>query len=216
MTDSKQDTPRTVKLLLVDDHAVVRLGIMQALELHDEIQIIGTASTGEEAIAFVQKNKPDVVLMDYMMPGMTGVQATPHLLEIDSGIRILIFSGNDDKRYAAEALDAGAYGFISKSGEMDELALAICQVADGDHYLEPDMAKQLTVTSESSACFQALSDQELEVAMLLASGETTSGVMETLNLDADEVHDIRSRLLRKLGLRNSVELAHFMLHRGEL
>ena len=215
MTEAQPTKPGAVKVLLVDDHAVVRLGIKQALDKEPLVQIIGTASSGEEAIEFVQTNKPDVVLLDYMMPDLNGIQTMIYLHDTDPEIKVIIFSGNADKHIASNALDAGAYGFISKSCETNELARAICLVDAGEHYLEPEMAKILATTNEDSARFEALSDQELEVARLLSAGESTGDIAETLKLDSMVVSDIRTRLLQKLGLKNAAGLVHFMQQRGE-
>jgi len=216
MNKAQPSKPGAVKVLLVDDHAVVRLGIKQALDKESLVQIIGTASSGEGAIEFVKENKPDVVLLDYMMPDLNGIQTMIYLHDVDPDIKIIIFSGNADKHNASKALDAGAYGFISKSCETNELARAICLVDAGEYYLEPDMAKILATTNEDSARFEALSDQELEVARLLASGESTGDIAETLKLDSTIVSDTRTRLLQKLGLKNAAGLVHFMQQRGEL
>lgn len=211
-----KNKPAKIRLLVVDDHAVVRLGIEQALKDQSGIKIIGTASNGEEAIDFAQDESPDVILMDCTMPGMSGLQAMQSLLEIDTDIKIIMFSETTGKRHAREAIDAGAYGYLSKSNDPDEIATAIYAVHDDEFYLDENLAKRIASTDEDSARMQALSEREVEVAMLLASGESTSGIVEILNMDASDVYKIRSELLKILGLKNSVELAHFMLSRGEL
>ena len=216
MSEAQLSKPGAVKVLLVDDHAVVRLGIKQALDKEALVQVIGTASSGEEAIEFVKENKPDVILLDYMMPNLNGIQTMIYLHDIDPDIKVIIFSGNADKHNAGKALDEGAYGFISKSCETNELARAICLVDAGETYLEPDMAKLLATTNEDSARFTALSDQELDVARLLASGESTGDISEILKLDSTIVFEIRAKLLQKLDLKNTAGLVHFMLNRGEL
>ena len=208
--------PDTIKLLVVDDHAVVRLGIEQALKSQTGIHIIGTVADGEAAITFAKTNKPDVVLLDYSMPGMDGLQTMHGLHEIDADIKVIIFSESTGKRHARDAIDAGAYGYLSKSNDPDEIATAIYAVHDDEFYLDENLAKRIATTDEDSARMQTLSEQETEIAMLLASGESTSGIVEILKLDATDVYKIRSEILNKLGLKNSVELAHFMLSRGEL
>jgi DNA-binding NarL/FixJ family response regulator len=216
MSEAQPSKPGAVKVLLVDDHAVVRLGVKQALDKEALVQVIGTASSGKEAIEFVKENKPDVILLDYMMPDLDGIQTMIHLHDIDPDIKVIIFSGNAVKRNAGKALDEGAYGFISKSCEANELARAICLVDAGETYLEPDMAKLLATANEDSARFTALSDQELEIARLLASGESTGDISEILKLDSMVVFEARAKLLQKLGLKNTAGLVHFMLNRGEL
>jgi len=216
MSEIQPAKPGAVKVLLVDDHAVVRLGIKQALDKEPLVQVIGTASSGEEAIEFVKETKPDVILLDYMMPDLNGIQTMIYLHDIDPEIKVIIFSGNADKYNASKALDGGACGFISKSCQTNELARAICLVDAGDTYLEPEMAKILAITNEDSARFDALSDQELEIARLLASGESTGDIAGILKLDSTIVSSIRTQILQKLGLKNVAGLVHFMLNRGEL
>jgi len=216
MSEIQPTKPGAVKVLLVDDHAVVRLGIKQALDKEALVHVIGTASSGEEAIEFVKESKPDVILLDYMMPDLNGIQTMIYLHDMDPDIKVIIFSGNADKHNASKALDAGAHGFISKACETNELARAICLVDTGETYLEPEMAKILAITNEDSARFEALSDQELAIARLLASGESTGDIAETLKIDSTVVSSIRTEILQKLGLKNVAGLVHFMLNRGEL
>jgi len=205
-----------IKIMLVDDHEVVRLGIAQALDSYNETQVVFAAANGEEAIAFAKENMPDVVLMDNMMPGLNGIETMQRLHELNPDIPVIFFTSNTDRRAARKALDAGARGFVSKSSNTHELTQAICQIYAGECYVEPDVARELDITSEGSACFQALSDRELEVAKLLASGTSTYKTAKMLNIDTSTVYTIRSRMLKKLGLTSLVELTHFMLERGEL
>ena len=207
---------KTIKVLLVDDHAVVRLGISQALQAHKEISVVGSAGNGDEALELVKTGHPDVIVMDYMMPGMNGIETMRHVHEINRNIKVIMFTANTNRRNVREAIDAGALGYISKNTEAHALVEAIKTAFTGECYLGPEILQQITTTDEDSARFHSLSDQENEVAMLLASGESTSGIVEITRLDATEVYRIRASILEKLGLRNSVELAHFMLGRGEL
>ena len=207
---------KTIKVLLVDDHAVVRLGISQALHAHKEISVVGSAGNGDEALELVKTGHPDVIVMDYMMPGMNGIETMRHVHEINRNIKVIMFTANTNRRNVREAIDAGALGYINKNTEAHTLVEAIKTAFTGECYLGPEILQQITTTDEDSARFHSLSDQENEVAMLLASGESTSGIVEITRLDATEVYRIRASILEKLGLRNSVELAHFMLGRGEL
>ena len=207
---------KTIKVLLVDDHAVVRLGISQALQAHKEISVVGSAGNGDEALELVKTGHPDVIVMDYMMPGMNGIETMRHVHEINRNIKVIMFTANTNRRNVREAIDAGALGYINKNTEAHALVEAIKTAFTGECYLGPEILQQITTTDEDSARFHSLSDQENEVAMLLASGESTSGIVEITQLDATEVYRIRASILEKLGLRNSVELAHFMLGRGEL
>ena len=205
-----------ITTLLVDDHAVVRLGISQALDAREDISIVGTAGSGEEAIEQARSLHPNVILMDFTMPGMNGLEAMRRIHEIDTSIKVIIFTANANRKNARNAIDAGAMGFLSKSVDTDTLAEAVKAVQSGECFLDPEMLQQITTTDEDSARFHSLSDQENEVAMLLASGESTSGIVDIMKLDATDVYRIRASILEKLGLKNSVELAHFMLGRGEL
>lgn len=215
---------RTIRVLLVDDHPIVRRGLHHVLRDEAYIEVIGEAATGDEALARTHQLKPDVVVMDLTMPGLNGVEATRSVRAQCPESRVLILTMHDDPESLREVLRAGASGYVTKGMVAEELALAIAAVASGSFYVDPSMAGKLVQgvldtsdePAESSPDEVRLSERETQVARMAALGHTNREIAETLDVSVKTVETYRTRLKEKLGLRNRAELVQYAISRGWL
>ncbi|MCL4370841.1 MAG: response regulator transcription factor [Chloroflexi bacterium] len=207
-----------IRILLADDHAVLRAGIRALLELQPDFQVVGDASDGAQAIAAVRALLPDVVLMDLGMPGMDGLAATRQIKEISPNTRILILTQHENKEYVLPALKVGASGYVLKRSEGDELLNAVRTVHAGGTFLDPSVAgliaEEVRRGSSAQDPYETLSDREREVLLLLAQGKTHKQIGETLFISAKTVDFHRTNLLRKLGLSSRADLTRYAVRRG--
>lgn len=211
----------TLRILLVDDHAIVREGLKRLIAGQPDIEIVGEASDGHEAIAAVTTLQPDVVMMDVSMPGLSGVDATRELVRICPRIRILALTVHEDEAYAREFLQAGAAGYLLKRAPTDELIRAIRAVADGQIYLDPRIANRIVSTliepqRLTTAATVELSDREKEVMRLIALGYANKEIAARLDLSVKTVETYKSRSMEKLGLRSRVDIVRLAMERGWL
>lgn len=193
-----------IKILLVDDHAIVREGYRRLLESEPGVLIVGEASDGSQACQSARALHPDVVVMDIALPGMSGIEATRRLLKEQPRLRVLIFSMYDDAIYASRALEAGALGYLSKVSAPEVLVKAIYAVSRGEFYLSSDVAANI---GRSAAQLDALTPRQLEVLRLLAQGETIKSISEKLGLSEKTIANQQWAIRAKLGARNSAQLA---------
>lgn len=210
-----------LRILLVDDHAVVREGLKRLIAGQSDIEIVGEASDGHEAIAAVSNLQPDVVMMDVSMPGMSGVEATRELLTRCPRTRILALTVHEDEAYAREFLQAGAAGYLLKRAPTDELIRAIRAVAGGQIYVDPRIASRLVSTliepqRITTAATVELSDREKEVMRLIALGYANKEIAAQLDLSVKTVETYKSRSMEKLGLRSRVDIVRLAVERGWL
>lgn len=197
------------KILLVDDHAVVRQGYRRLLEDESGIQVIGEASNAAQACERARSLGPDVVVMDIALPGPSGIEATRRMLKDQPHLRILMFSMYDDAIYAHRALEAGALGFLSKASAPEVLVQAIYAVSRGERYVSPDVATNMarSAAQPGKSEIEALTRREFEVLRLLVQGETVRSISEKLALSEKTVANHQSAIREKLGARNSAQLA---------
>ena len=212
---------RPIRILIVDDHAIVRAGIRALLQLYSDFQVVGEAAEGHEAIRRVRETKPDVVLLDIAMPGMDGITATREICTAYPGARVLILTQHEHKEYLMSALRAGAAGYILKRAPDDTLAQAIRTVHGGGKYLDPLLSHVLVDnlvgdTGNEGNALSALTEREREVLVLLAQGKTYQEIANTLFISVKTVDFHRANLMRKLGLTNRAELVRFALEHGLL
>jgi len=193
-----------IKILLVDDHAIVREGYRRLLESEPSILIVGEASDGSQACQSARALHPDVVVMDIALPGMSGIEATRRLLKEQPRLRVLIFSMYDDAIYASRALEAGALGYLSKVSAPEVLVKAIYAISRGEFYLSSDVAANI---GRSAAQLDVLTPRQLEVLRLLAQGETIKSISEKLGLSEKTIANQQWAIRAKLGARNSAQLA---------
>jgi two-component system, NarL family, invasion response regulator UvrY len=198
-----------IKILLVDDHAIVREGYRRLLESEPGMRIIGEASDAERAYQFARALRPDVVVMDIALPGVSGIEATCRLIKEQPRLRVLIFSMYDDAIYASRALAAGALGYLSKVSAPEVLVKAIHAVSRGESYLSSDVAANIGRSAAQAAGSEidALTPRQLEILRLLVQGETIKSIGETLGLSEKTVANQQWAIRAKLGARNSAQLA---------
>lgn len=212
-----------IKILLVDDHAVVRMGLKMLLNTNPEMEVIGEASEGNEGIKKAQKLKPDVVVMDLSMPhGKDGLTATTELKKLMPEINILILTMHDDEEYLFRAIQGGASGCILKSAPHDELISAIESVAKGDAYLHPSAQKRLMeeylagVKYDGNDIYNLLSDREKEVLTLIAKGYSNKEIAEQLVISVKTVETHKGKVMEKLQMKTRPELVEYAIKKGLL
>ena len=199
-----------VTLLLIDDHFVVRSGLVASLELEDDLKVVGEADRGEDASKLFAKKKPDVVLMDLQLPGMSGIEATAALLAEHPDARILIFStfARDDE--IQTALKAGALGYLQKSSSRDALLAAIRAVANGERSLPPEIAQRL----HDRLGEPEITPREREILTLVTQGNANKEIAATLGIGEDTVKQHVSRILMKLKVNDRAQATAEAIRRG--
>lgn len=207
-----------INVMLVDDHAVVRMGFKMLLETDPDIKIIAEAESGEQAITKFVEFKPHVVVMDITMPGIGGLEAIERILAKDSHARILVLSAHEDSVHPKRVLNAGAMGYLTKRSAAEELIKAIRTVASGKKYLEASVAQQMAIQqlSGDQNPVDVLSPREFEVFMALAKGETTKEIADTLFLSERTVGTHLYNIKQKLNAKNSAEIALIAMRSGLL
>lgn len=198
-----------IKILLVDDHAIVREGYRRLLESEPSMRIVGEASDASQACQSARALRPDVVVMDIALPGISGIEATRRLLKEQPQLRVLIFSMHDDAIYASRALEAGALGYLSKVSAPEVLVKAIYAVSRGEPYLSSDVAANIGRSAAQSvrSDIDALTPRQLEVLRLLVQGETIKSISEKLGLSEKTIANQQWTIRAKLGATNSAQLA---------
>lgn len=209
----------TTKILVVDDHAVVRSGLRMLLDDQDDLEVVGEAVDLRSAVFETRALKPDVILMDIVMPGADGIEATAAVLKEAPDAKVLVLSMQDDARYVHEAFAAGASGYVLKEAAHAELVGAVREVAGGGRYVHPKLgARLIAAQAEERAKAEAdpLSDREREVLRLLALGHTNQEIAKRLYLSVRTVETHRAHILQKLRLENRAELVRYALEQGLL
>lgn len=206
----------TIRVMLVDDHAVVRMGFKLLLEADLAIQVVAEAESGEQAIKLYQEHKPNVVIMDITMPGMGGLEAIDRIRAKDEAARILVLSAHEDSVHPKRVLNAGAMGYLTKRSAAEELIKAIHTVAAGKMYLEANVAQQMAIQQISGQQnpVDVLSDREFEVFMALAKGKSTNEIADVLCLSPRTVGTHLYNIKQKLNANNSAELALIAMRSG--
>ena len=203
-----------IRVVTVDDHAVVRSGLRLVLEAEDDIEVVAEAGTMRDAVFAVRREKPDVVLMDLVMPGGSGIDATPAVLKEAPEAKVLVLSMQDDPVYVREAFAAGASGYVLKEAADTELVQAVREVAAGGRYVHPALGARLAVAEveeQRRAEEDPLSDREREVLRLLALGHTNQEIAKTLYLSVRTVETHRAHIMQKLRLSSRAELVRYAL-----
>ena len=206
----------SIKAMLVDDHAVVRMGFRLLLQNTPDIEVIAEAESGEEACRLYAENKPDVVVMDLSMPGIGGMEALNRIRAKNPEARILVLSAHDDAMHPKRVLEAGAAGYLSKRSAPEALIEALRQVAQGKVFLEPGIAQQLAVnqlTGQQNPV-DVLSPREFEVFKLLAQGKSVAEIAELLFLSPRTVGTHLYNIKQKLNASNSAEIALIAMRAG--
>ena len=208
-----------IRVLIVDDHAVLRSGLHLLLDAQSDIEVVGEAGDVKEAVFEARDKKPDVVLMDVVMPGQTGIEGVPLVLKEAPEAKVLVLSMQDDPRYVHEAFAAGAAGYILKEAVDAEVVGAIQRVASGDHYVHPALgARLIAAEAEEKAREEAdpLSDREREVMRLLALGHTNQEIAKMLYISVRTAETHRAHIMQKLRLSTRAELVRYAIDQGLL
>jgi two-component system invasion response regulator UvrY len=207
-----------INVMLVDDHAVVRMGFKMLLETDADIKVVCEAESGEQAIQRYVEFKPHVVVMDITMPGIGGLEAIERILAKDSAAKILVLSAHEDSVHRKRVLNAGAMGYLTKRSAAEEMIKAIRVVASGKKYLEAGVAQQMAIQqlSGDQNPVDVLSPREFEVFMALAKGKTTNEIAETLFLSPRTVGTHLYNIKQKLNANNSAEIALIAMRSGLL
>ena len=207
-----------INVMLVDDHAVVRMGFKMLLESASDIKVIAEAENGENAIKAYMEHKPNVVVMDITMPGMGGLEAIERILAKESSARILVLSAHEDSVHPKRVLNAGAMGYLTKRSAAEELIKAIRVVASGKKYIEASVAQQMAIQqlSGDQSPVDVLSEREFEVFMSLAKGKSTNEIAESLFLSPRTVGTHLYNIKQKLNAQNSAEIALIAMRSGLL
>ncbi|HCU05207.1 MAG: hypothetical protein A2X77_01860 [Gammaproteobacteria bacterium GWE2_42_36] len=209
-----------IKIMIVDDHRLVRKGISSLLANASDISVVGEAESGEEAIQAAKEHRPHVILMDLQMQGIGGLEATKKLLRIFPHLKILVVTVCENDIFPSRLLDAGASGYITKNASAEEIVLAIREVYQGKCYICTSIAQKLAVHRYSrtvkKTVLDTLSSRELQILVTIAQGKKTPIIAKTLHLSPKTINTYRYRLFEKLGVKNDVELTHIALQNNLL
>lgn len=208
-----------IRVLIVDDHALVRSGIRRLLQDVEDIEIAGEAENGEDAIKLVRENMPDVILLDVKMPGIGGLEAIRRILRITPTVKIIAVTAFNDDPYPSRILQAGAAGYLTKECGFEEMIHAIRKVNRGQRHISPEIAEQLALKSVSDQAgedspFEVLSERELQVMLMITNGLKVQEISSKLHLSPKTVNSYRYRLFDKLKISNDVELTLLAIRHG--
>jgi len=209
----------SIRILIVDDHAVVRAGLRMLIDAQDDLEAVGEAGSAREAIFQARSLKPDVVLMDVVMPGQSGLEVLPRLLEEHPQAKVLVLSMQDEPQYVRQAFAAGAHGYVLKEAADTEVVSAIREVAHGGNYVHPTLGARL-VAADAAAARRAeedpLSEREHEVLRLLALGHTNQEISKQLYISVRTAETHRAHIMQKLRLSSRADLVRYALEQGML
>ena len=209
----------SIRVLVVDDHAVVRSGLRLLLAAEEDIEPVGEAGSARDAIFQARALKPDVILLDIVMPEQTGLDVLPQLMHESPGVKVLILSMQDEPRYVREAFAAGASGYVLKEAADNEVVAAVREVAGGGRYVNPALGARLVAAeaeAERLADEDPLSDREREVLRLLALGHTNQEIAKRLYISVRTAETHRAHIMQKLRLQTRADLVAYALERGLL
>lgn len=200
-----------IRILVVDDHAVVRAGLRLLLDREDDLEVVAEAGDADAGVRAARLEKPDVILLDVVMPGRSGIEVAAELIEASKGAKVLVLSMQDDPSYVREAFAGGASGYLLKEAADSELVAAIRTVAGGGTYLQPEVGAKLLVAGEPQA--STLTRRETEVLRLIALGHTSAEIAASLYLSVRTVETHRSNIHAKLRVSRRADLVRYALER---
>ena len=209
----------TIRVLLADDHALVRAGVRSLLSTVAGIEVVGEASTGVEALALVEQMRPDVVLMDIAMPGLSGLDAAARIVREHPGTRVVMLSMHASEEYALQALRAGAGGYLLKDADLLELERAIAEVARGETYLSPAISRHVIADYRRRVTAQPepadrLTPRQREVLRLIAEGLSTKEIAFRLKLSIKTIETHRAQIMERLDIHDVAGLVRFAVRTG--
>lgn len=208
-----------INVLVVDDHDLVRSGVVRLLSDVAGIAVIGEARTGEEAVKIAREKRPHVVLMDIRMPGIGGLEATRKIVHHNPEIKVIALTIYDSEPFPTKLLQAGASGYLTKGALLDEMVLAIRTVYAGNRYLGPEIAQQMalkSVAENEQSPFELLSERELQVMIMITAGQSVQAISEKLCVTPKTINSYRYRIFEKLNVDGDVELTLFAMRYGIL
>jgi two-component system response regulator NreC len=209
----------SLRVVLVDDHAVVRSGLRMLIDAEDDLEVVAEAGDADAGVRAVRLEKPEVVVLDVTMPGKSGIEALPEVLAAAPGARVLVLSMQDDPSYVREAFAAGASGYVLKEAADQEVVAAVREVAAGHRYVHPALGARLVaaeVEEARRAAEDPLSEREREVLRLLALGHTNQEIAKLLYISVRTAETHRAHIMQKLGLQTRAELVRYALAQGLL
>lgn len=207
-----------IQVVVVDDHDLVRMGLVRLLEDVEGLAVIAEAASGEEAVRLAKELEPDVILMDVRMPGLGGIEATRKIHRLYPDIRVIGVTACGDDPYPSRLLQAGAAGYLTKDTSTEEMVRAIRTVSAGQKYLSPKVAQQLALQNVTGGAspFSDLSDREMQIATLICSCKKVQEISDQLCLSPKTVNTYRYRIFEKLTISSDVELTHLAIRHGLL
>lgn len=209
-----------IKVLIVDDHDLVRAGISRMLSDEPGLEVVGEAKSGEDAITFVREKNVDIVLMDIRMPGIGGLEATRRIIRVNDEVRVIAVTAVADDPYPARVMQAGASAFITKGADIQEMIRAIRVVHSGQRYISPEIAQKMALRpfeeELEKSVFDKLSEREMQIAMMIVNCQKVQDISDKLCLSPKTVNSYRYRLFEKLGITSDVELTLLAVRHGML
>ena len=206
----------SIRVFLLDDHALVRTGMRMILSSQTDIEVVGEADSGEAALPQIRTLKPDVVLCDLHLPGISGLEVTERIVRGDFGTRVIVVSVHEDGPFPKRLIEAGASGYVGKGGDANELLRAVRDVSRGKRYLAPSVAQNLALSGigGSGSPFDMLSPREIEIALLLVRGMRQEEIARRLSLSPKTVNTHKGRMFEKLGIGDTIALARLVTQYG--
>lgn len=203
-----------IRVLLADDHAIVRAGLKEILSDTGDIAVAGEATNGNEALELVREHDYDIAVLDLTMPGRSGIELVRQMKEEKPGLRVLVLTMHSEEQYAVRALKAGASGYLTKESAAEQLVTAIRRIAAGGAFVSPETAQRLALDVNApagAAPHTLLSDREYQVFRLIAAGASVSEIARQLNLSVKTISTHKTRLMQKMGLANQAELIRYAI-----
>jgi DNA-binding NarL/FixJ family response regulator len=205
-----------IKVLVVDDHELIRAGIARMLLDDGNIEVVGEASSGEQALDMLKVCCPDVVLMDLKMPGIGGLEATRRIKRKCEETQIVVVTACIDDPYPAHVMESGASAYISKNSHISEIIRAIKSVYRGERYISSDIAQMMALNKSKDSMFDSLSERELQIAMMIMDCQKVQNISDKLCLSPKTVNSYRYRIFEKLNINSDVELTLLAVRNGLL
>ena len=216
----KKNGSNKLRVILADDHPIVRAGIREAIKELSNVEVVGEASDGRQAVDLVKSARPDVVLMDISMPGLNGLEATERIVKAFPEVRVIILSRHEEDAYYWRALKIGAVGYVLKKSVIAELKAAVQRVAGGEIYLSQEVSDRLRKQSslqhlaQSRSPVEQLSGRQREILQLIAEGQTTKAIALILKVSAKTVEYHRAQLMQRLNIFDIPGLVRFAVRNG--
>lgn len=205
-----------IRILLADDHAIVRNGLKQIIAGTPDMEVVGEASNGAEVLEMARKLKFDLLLLDMTMPGISGADLIRRLRAENPVIQILVLSMHNEAQIVSRALKAGASGYVTKDSDQEILVAAICKVASGNKFIDPALVNAMVFDGSSGdgTPHEVLSDRELQVLQMLTSGQNLKDIADSLHLSAKTISAHKAHLMQKLGIDNNADLMRYAIKHG--